>query len=453
MDVKKENSQNLLNTCEKLITKEGIDLRTLLSILRSNDISLQQEWIEKLFVTYNHKKKNFFQTKERFYKTDRLFTEAYMLHHNCKLLKNNSLKGYEKAHLSRFNERVRIKYQHPLSDFGFYDYLYRWVENPDKTEDEVVCAFIKEKGIVLDKMLSYHELSHLFHNSSDKTEDFDTSFQKAITSYRIKSIKAEKANDIKTALLYRDSILRSNPFLKTSDAQKAKRLAMKKKLKAEYLYYLEYSVKQSINPNYYADTLPTFGRTKEDTAFVKSALKDLSPKTANPLPDINYDLLLLSNRYSEQHDFAAGFTYPKYPLLEDKNRKAKLFVSYVLPSYMEYPYSIKFLTRSPSDFLNEVNFAFSYVTLHLLQYNFREHLIEEHVFENFLSTHAILVNMKVADAENYYWLFDCYNTSYKRKESQYGWKMNEREDETIVDNALTRSNRESVFLLPIEYLE
>lgn len=445
------NTQHLPIVCMAMITDDGVDIRTLLSILKSNNISLHEKWVSELFTAYNSNKKKFFQSKNRFYKIDSLFTEAYILHRNYKLQRENALKGYEQAHLDKSGIRISAKYQKLPDEYGYYGYLKEWLTQPDKTEEEVICTFIRKKGVVLYNLLSYQELVSVFPNVTESVTDFDTAFQKVITRYRIKSIEYERVKDIKTALRYRDSILVLNPFMRTSDAQKAKLLAMKNRLKDEYLHYLSHISAQAIKANPYGDTLPTFGRTKEDTAFVKLALKDPKYDEDNELPIVSYDLLMLSNRYAEQHDFAAGFAYPKQPLLENKNRKARLFVSYVMPSFTEYPYSIKFLIRSSSDLLNEINFAFSYVTIHLLQYNFRERLIEDSIFGNFLNTNAMLVNMKAKDVEDYYWLLDCYNTSVKHRESQYGWKLSEREDETIVDNTLTRENRAKAFLLPIEY--
>lgn len=446
--------------CEKLIIEEGIELRILLSVLYSKKNLFTSEAVPFIIEHYNDYKRSFFQNKKRFYQIDSLYTDAYIFHRNRKIGKEKILKNYEQEPLLKYNHRVVKKYEKFQNDYRYYSYLVSWLQHPEKTEDEIIVAFLRGKGIVMDSLPTFQTLSSMQQSfTASASNFFDTGVQKSLTYYRVRAKEYEKQRQYIKSLDYIDSIAINFPNLYENDFEKARRLAMKQKMQAYYLHFLKMDRGKSVAISYYKDTVPTFGRSKEDATFAKNLLKniDFSPLSGAQLPLINYDLLLLSNRYAELHNFGSNISYPKNTLgnfTENKGRKCNLYISYVEESFNSYPCAINFLLRDAEDWNNEINSNYGYINLHLLQYNANGQRVSDSVFELFNRVNTRLVKLGINDLEIYCWTQDYYHTAIKKLPSTYGWQMGKGNfDEKIIINTTTTENRNKKFLLPFEFIK
>lgn len=445
---------------KNIVTEEGLELRVLLSLLYSNGIPLSGKETGSLIANYNNLKSTFLNSRHHLFQIDSIYTETYIFYRNEKILKEEELKPYEKISLIKFNDRIKAKHKIINSHYNYYDYLKGWLLNSERSEDEIIIDFLREKGITINSLLSYEQLSSKISSSTKSISQFDLFKQKLLTYYRSKVKENESKGLYELALNYVDSIALRFPDLYSSDFENAKRLAMKHKLKSYYLHFLTMDRGSRIMVSNYKDTMPTYGRTKEDTNFVKSVLKtyEFNDKLlTEPLPLLNYDLYLLSNRFAELHNFGSKISYPKNKigyLVENKGRKQNLYLGYVKESYYLYPHSIQFLVRTANDWNSDINANFSYINLHLLQYNANGQRVDDSIFTLFKSTNEHLVKLGLYDLEDYYWTEDYFTTAVKHKPSNYGWQMGKGNfSEKVVINRTTIENRKKKFLLPFNLLK
>lgn len=460
MSFKSKQYSEIQKASENIVAEEGLDLRVLLSLLHANGIPLSGKETDSLISNYNYLKNSFLNNRQHLFQINTIYTEAYIFHRNEKILKEEKLKPYEKILLIKFNDSIKKKYKIDHNQYSYYEYLKSWLENSDKSEDDIILDFLRDKGININNLLSYEQITSLVTVNTQSQFQFDLSAQKLLTYYRSKVKENESKGLFEIALNYVDSIALGFPHLHSNDFETAKRLAMKQKLKSYYLHFLTIQRGNSIMVSYYKDTMPTYGRTKDDTSFVKSVLKtyDFKDKllTEN-LPYINYDLYLLSNRFAELHNFGSNISYPKNKigyLVENKGRKQNLYLGYVEESFHLYPNSIQFLVRTAKDWNSDINANFSYINLHLLQYNANGQRVDDSIFTLFKRVNERLVNLGLNDLEEYYWMEDYFTTAVKHKPSNYGWQMGKGNfSEKIVINNTTLKNRKKKYLLPFNFLK
>lgn len=455
-----KQSIEIQKASENIIAKEGLELRVLLSLYYSNGIPLSGKETESLIANYNNLKSAFFNNRHHLFQIDSICTKIYIFHRNEIILKQEKLKPYEKISLIRFNENIKGKYKIDDNDYHYYEYLKGWLKNSDKSEDEIILDFLREKGININSLMSYEHLTAKITANTQSKFQFDLSAQKQLTYYRSKAKENENKGHYEVALNYVDSIAMRFPNLNINDFEIARRLAMKHKMESYYLHFLTMERGNRIAASYYKDTMPTYGRTKEDTQFAKRVLKTnnfIDKSLTGLLPSINYDLYFLSNRFAELHNFGSKISYPKNKisyLTVNKGRKQNLYLRYVEESFHLYPHSIQFLVRTANDWNADINSNFSYINLHLLQYNANGQRVDDSVFALFRNTNEHLFKLGLYDLEDYYWIEDYFTTAVKHKHSNYGWQMGKGNfSEKIVINSTTIENRKQKFLLPFNLLK
>jgi hypothetical protein len=110
--------------------------------------------------------------------------------------------------------------------------------------------------------------------------------------------------------------------------------------------------------------------------------------------------------------------------------------------------------RSANDWNSDIDGYFSYVNLHLLQYNANGQRNGDSVFTLFSRINEHLVRLGLCDLEDYYNMDDYYTTAVKHKPSNYGWQMGKGNfSEKMVVNSRTIENRKKNFLLPFDLLK